>query len=620
MNSRHKSLLIFSLIFVILTSLAFLILEGTLAAQLGNLFHIVALSLIGCVLLVLSGYIWDRNTNRSLRMLAEKVDTTGPGVPAGAGEFEDPRDGANEIFGIARQIEQMAQSLQKVDARYRAIVEDQTDLVCRYLPDGYLTFVNSAYCDFLSETSKSLLGRRFFPLGDGEDSKPSTLIRNLTPDNPIATFEYKMKLPDESVRWHQWTNRAIFDNYGRLFEHQAVGRDVTDRKNLEAQVRQSQKLDSIGQLAAGIAHDFNNILTVIQGHAALLRSPNRPEEVRKKSAEQICLATEHASNLSRQLLVFSSKQVIHPQPTDLNDVIQNLSRMLGRILSEDIKLQLVSATNLPPIQADSGMMEQIIFNLTVNARDAMPTGGTLTIQTATAIVGRQGSTRHPEAYAGRFVRLTVRDTGCGIEPEVLPKIFEPFFTTKGVGKGSGLGLSTVYGIVKQHKGWTEVTSRVGKGTVFEIYIPVIDSRNREKPVEPSRSEITGGGETILFAEDEPVLRDLVKSILTDLGYTIIEAESGVIALEIWKDRQSEIDLLLTDIVMPDGVNGSQLAQKLLGDRPDLKVIFTSGYSAGVVGKELTLQEGYNYLQKPFDPNKLAETIRKRLDEEVLVTA
>ncbi len=620
MSFHLKSILIFSLIFTILISVAFLLLEGTLVKALGTQSHIILLALIGCTLLVLSGYVWDRSTIANLTTLKQQIEVSQPEAPhsSNSSGLEIPRDGQNEILGIARQIEQMAQSLQKVDARYRAIVEDQTDLVCRYLPDGKLTFVNNAYCDFVSDTRENLAGQLFFPFSPDQNSNIHKLIKELSSKNPIATFEYEMALADGTVKWHQWTNRAIFDNYGRLFEHQAVGRDITDRKQLEEQVRQSQKLDSIGQLAAGIAHDFNNILTVIQGHANLLLSPDRPRESSKRSAEQICLATEHASNLSRQLLVFSSKQVMHTKPLDLNEIIQNLTKMLARILNEDIHLELECMPRLPQVKADSGMMEQIIFNLTVNARDAMPEGGTLTVKTSTEIIGRAGSKRHPEAYSGRFVKLTVRDTGCGIKPENLSQIFEPFFTTKGVGKGSGLGLSTVYGIVKQHNGWTEVASQVGHGTVFDIFLPFIESKNREPEPPVATPEAAGGVETILLTEDEPVLRELVKDILEDLGYRIIEAESGPAALEQWKQHKNDIELLVTDMVMPDGMNGKELAEKLLGERPDLKVLYMSGYSAGVVGKELCLREGINFMQKPFDPANLAKTIRKRLDEEVTV--
>ncbi len=619
MNHRAKTILLFALIFTILFSLAFLMVDRVAVQGLGSRFYIIAFALIGSVLLILSGYVWDRTTVSHLRFLRQKAETAKSEelIDTAQEPIDFTFEGQNEILGIARKIEEMAQSLQKVDARYRAIVEDQTDLVSRYLPDGKLTFVNNAYCTLISEKREEIVGRTFFPFIGAENAEILDTITHLTPDNPITSFEHKMSLPGGETKWYQWTNRAIFDTYGRLFEHQAVGRDISEVKNLEAQVRQSQKLESVGQLAAGIAHDFNNILTVIQGHANLLMKTDRPAERMKHSAEQICLATDHASNLSRQLLVFSNKQVTHATALDLNEIIQRLTRMLGRILNEDISLELDCAQKLPLIEADSGMMEQIVFNLAVNARDAMPEGGTLSIRTSTEVVGRQESKRHPEASPGRFVLLSITDTGTGISPDDLPKIFEPFFSTKGVGKGSGLGLATVYGIVKQHDGWIEVSSAPGAGTEFNIYLPAVETRTRERVSEPSDAHLNSiGNETILLAEDEPVLRELVKGILEDHGYVVLDAESGVVALEVWSEHKDRIDLLLTDIVMPDGITGKDLAQRLHEESPDLKVVYTSGYSAGVVGKELTLKEGINFLQKPFEPAKLARLIRQRLDEPV----
>ncbi len=619
MNLQIKSLLIFALIFAILGSLGMLLLDRNLVENLGTQIYIIGLSLIACVLLLLSGYVWDRETRADLGRLKNQI----PGTTAHDteepifGPDDNSTDEQNEIFGIARRIEQMAQSLQKVDARYRAIVEDQTDLVCRFLPDGKLTFVNAAYCQATGHSREELLGESFFVYDPGHDPEVVNRIKKLSPSAPIATFEYCLNLADGRKRWHHWTNRAIFDSYGRLFEHQAVGRDITETKSLEAQVRQSQKLDSIGQLAAGIAHDYNNILTVIQGHASLLACGTRPPETIRKSAEQISIAADHASNLSRQLLVFSNRQVMHMEPIDLNDTLQNLTRMLSRILGEPISVELKCTSQTPLVEADRGMMEQIIFNLAVNARDAMPEGGNLIIETGFEAIDARKEKRHSEACSGRFVRLTVKDDGCGIPTNVLPKIFEPFFTTKGVGKGSGLGLATVYGIVKQHKGWIEVHSEPMSGTQFEIYLPAVERKVVRKEAEPLSETRLNGTETILLAEDETVLRELIKNILEDLGYTVLDNESGVEALRTWQQHKNKIDLLLTDLVMPDGVSGRELAIQLHADEPGLTVIYMSGYSSDIVGKNLALEQGFNFLQKPFEPNALARLIRRRLDERLI---
>lgn len=619
MKFRIKSLLIFSLIITILVSVSALLLDRALVENLGPQGYILGLSLIACVLLILSGYVWDRETRADIGKLKQHMPAAPVAdpdeplfVPGEASACEQ-----SEIFGIARRIEQMAQSLQKVDARYRAIVEDQTDLVCRFLPDGKLTFVNTAYCQSTGQGRETVLGQPFFIFDPDHDQTIVKRITRLSPEDPITTFEYCLNQGEGKKRWHHWTNRAIFDSYGRLFEHQAVGRDITETKSLEAQVRQSQKLDSIGQLAAGIAHDYNNILTVIQGHASLLSTGDRSPETIRKSAEQISIATDHASNLSRQLLVFSNRQVMHMEPIDLNDTLNHLTRMLRRILGEPIAVELACSEQAALIEADRGMMEQIIFNLAVNARDAMPDGGRLIIGTSFEAIDSRKKKRHSEACSGRFVKLMVKDTGCGIAPEALPKIFEPFFTTKGVGKGSGLGLATVYGIVKQHKGWIEVGNDPEMGAQFEIFIPAAEIKAHQELTEPAPLQSLNGTETILLAEDETVLRELIKSILEDLGYRVLDNESGVAALRTWEEHKDKIDLLLTDLVMPDGVSGRELANNLHAEAPDLTVIYMSGYSADIVGKNIALEQGVNFLQKPFEPNALARLIRRRLDERTV---
>jgi PAS domain S-box-containing protein len=391
------------------------------------------------------------------------------------------------------------------------------------------------------------------------------------------------------------------------------GVDVTDMLNLEAQFRHAQKLESVGQLAAGVAHDFNNILTVIQGYADCLiaRSPSEPATAR--ALKQISDAARRAAALTRQLLMFSRKQVIQPKVLDLNAVLQNLANMLPRLLGEDIVLEFNYAASLPPLEADTGMLEQIVMNLAVNSRDAMPKGGKLSIGTASAEIDDDYVRQHPESRAGTFVRLTVTDTGCGMDRQTLDRIFEPFFSTKEVGKGTGLGLATVYGIVKQHQGWIEVTSQVGGGTTFKIYFPAT-ARESAATAETSAAPraVRGGKETILLVEDEPVLRELVREILGQYEYRVIEAASGVEALKAWDEHNGQIDLLLTDMVMPEGMTGSEVAAQLRKRRPELKVIFTSGYSAEVMGQGFS-QSDMAFLSKPYLPPQLAQLVRQSLD-------
>jgi nitrogen-specific signal transduction histidine kinase/CheY-like chemotaxis protein len=391
-------------------------------------------------------------------------------------------------------------------------------------------------------------------------------------------------------------------------------RDVTAQRRLEEQLRQSQKMEAIGQLAGGVAHDFNNILTVIHGHASLLQA-NNLDAMAARSAQQIGLAAERAASLTRQLLTFSRRQLIQPKRLDMNKIIGNMSDMLGRMLGEDVTLRLNYCQSPATVEADVGMMEQVLLNLAVNARDAMPRGGQLAVRIAIVEVDEAHVQRHPEARVGRFVCVSKTDTGNGIPPEFLPRIFEPFFTTKEVGKGTGLGLATVYGIVKQHQGWIEVESTVGKGSTFSIYIPYLGAHRPEAEKPTPQITIRGGTETILLVEDEKPVRELVARVLERHGYKVLQAATGLEAVEIWRGHSKDIALLLTDLVMPENMNGRELAEKLSADRPDLKVIFSSGYSADIVGKDFRLEPELNYLQKPYQPQTLIVAVRRCLDEK-----
>jgi len=390
-------------------------------------------------------------------------------------------------------------------------------------------------------------------------------------------------------------------------------REITDRKRLEEQLRQAQKMESIGQLSAGVAHDFNNILGVIQGHTDMVLGGMVEGRDAEESLKQVAAAARRAAHLTRQLLAFSRKQEIQPQEMKLNEVVDGMSQMLRRLLGAHVTLQFVPTPNLPAVLGDVGMIEQVLLNLAVNARDAMPRGGPLVISAAPRIVDESFVQRNPEARVGRFVCLSFRDTGCGIAPEIMPRIFEPFFTTKEPGKGTGLGLATVYGIVKQHQGWIEVESQVGQGTAFTVFLPA-SSAAAAPSVEPvSPVAAPGRGETILIAEDEPALRRLAGRVLRNLGYEVLEAASGVEAIQVWEEHGKKVDLLLTDLVMPDGLTGRELAKRLQTRESGIKVIYTSGYSPDTGETAFTFREGVNFLQKPYLPAKLTEAIRRCLD-------
>jgi PAS domain S-box-containing protein len=389
--------------------------------------------------------------------------------------------------------------------------------------------------------------------------------------------------------------------------------DITDWLNLQEQLRQSQKMESIGRLAAGVAHDFNNLLTIIQGQVCLLL--NQPDLSPKllRGLNQVESATERAANLTRQLLAFSRRQILQPKLIDLNEVITNVSKMLNRLIGEDIKMEFHFSAQLPPVYADVGMIEQVIMNLAINSRDAMPNGGKIIVETSLVNIDESYVKFNPEAKPGHHVCLSVTDTGVGMPPEVLEHLFEPFFTTKETGKGTGLGLATVYGIVTQHKGWIEVQSKVNQGSTFKVFLPGSVKAATTPVVETGPEIIRGGNESILIAEDDPTLRSLIKEILESYGYKAHESGTGREALELWEKLNGNVDLLLTDLVMPDGLSGRKLAEQLLAKKPHLKVIYTTGYSTEVAQQDLTLVAGLNFLQKPFNPRTLAKLVRNALD-------
>ncbi|HEX4342571.1 MAG TPA: response regulator [Verrucomicrobiae bacterium] len=389
-----------------------------------------------------------------------------------------------------------------------------------------------------------------------------------------------------------------------------------ERKRLEEQLRQSQKMEAVGQLAGGVAHDFNNLLAVIRGNAELaLMSGDIIGPRTLECLKQVTTAADRAANLTRQLLAFGRKQAMQPQLLNLNDVIKNLTKMLTRVISENINFQCNFTDSQPVVHADTSMMEQVLLNLIVNARDAMPEGGEIIVSTERINTTAYYLKSHSEASMGEFICLKVTDTGTGIAPGHLPHIFEPFFSTKEIGKGTGLGLATVYGIVKQHRGWIDVESQLEKGTTFKIFFPAANNGSAiSTPVAPKANPVRGT-ETVLLVEDDTAVRSFTRRLLENFGYKVIEADSGVDALKIWETEGERIDLLITDLVMPGGITGRELAEKLTTKSPPLRVIYMSGYSLNVISKDtdfLTRNKN-NFLQKPFLSDALLNTVRESLD-------
>jgi PAS domain S-box-containing protein len=470
--------------------------------------------------------------------------------------------------------------------------------VLEFAADGSLTYSNEAAHD---------LARSF-----GKED-----LFALLPTDPGAVARDCLASGQKRLREEVCLDgRTIIWSFFPVVANQVVhcyGADVTDVLNLEAQFRHAQKLESVGQLAAGVAHDFNNILTVIQGYSECLLARCQNDSGMAGPLKQISDAAKRAAALTRQLLMFSRKQVIQTKILDLNLVLQNLANMLLRLLGEDINLEADYLPDLPSIEADTGMLEQIVMNLAVNSRDAMPEGGKLQIATSLVQIDQDYAGHHPDARPGSFVCLSVTDTGCGMDRKTLDRIFEPFFSTKEVGKGTGLGLATVYGLVKQHQGWIEVSSAVGVGTTFKIYLPVVARKMDLPEASPKTIEpVRGGKETIMVVEDEPVLREMVCEILKQYDYRVIDAASGVEALRVWDEFDGDVDLLLTDLVMPEGMTGRELAVQLKRRKPDLKVIYSSGYSPDSIGRDLGHRDTV-FLAKPYLPPQLARTVRQSLD-------
>jgi len=477
---------------------------------------------------------------------------------------------------------------------------------CRYLD------VNESFAELCGYTKAEIIGKKPEELQLLVDSaRYSEHIASLREGRKIRNVEVSIRRKNGEVR--QVLVSVEILQLGPQPCLLVALQDVTEQRKLESQLRQSQKMEAIGLLAAGVAHDFNNLLTIIQGHSSLQLTNKSLDKNLANVFSVIQMASERGAALTRQLLAFSRQHIVRRRPLDLAAAITQVSAMLSRTLGETIQLECRLAPNLPCVHADPTDFDQVIMNLALNARDAMPEGGKLTLSTASASITQAEAADNLDKRAGEFVALTVTDTGCGMNKETLSRIFEPFFTTKPLGHGTGLGLSSVYGIVKQHEGWIEVESQPGIGTSFRVFLPVSSQspeiESSPTSVPPGESSSPSPEGAVFVVEDEPAVREFVTTLLTEEGYTVFQASSGADALLKWKSLSDKTRLLLTDMVMPGGISGTMLAKKLLSHHPHLRVIYTSGYSPDVVANGHSLQEGVNFLSKPYNQAHLLATIQ-----------
>ena len=477
---------------------------------------------------------------------------------------------------------------------------------------GYIAECNDAMARLYGfSEARNLVGKRIASFVDKSSPVVGAFLKKFVSSAyRLTDWETQGHYPGGRVRTVRTSMIGIVEN-GHVVRTWGIQRDVTDRVHLEEQLRNAQQLEAIGRLAGGVAHDFNNILSIIMGHGELLLMALGGDERARSGLEQIRRAADRAASLTQQLLAFSRKQVLQPKVLDLNEAVADVQKMLSRVIGEDIELVATLHPSLAAVKADPGQVEQVLMNLAVNARDAMPQGGKLAMETSNVEVDQKQG-RALDLPPGRYVTLKVGDTGHGMDGITLAHVFEPFFTTKPMGKGTGLGLATVYGIVKQSGGSILVESEVGHGTVFRIYLPAAEGDVHSESERGGHLNVAGGSETILIAEDEPDLRELTRIFLESYGYKVLEASSADKAIQTAEIFSEPIHLLLTDVIMP-GMSGRQLAEKILSKRPQTKIVYMTGYTDDMVMQHKVLEPGVQLLQKPFTKIELATKVRATLD-------
>ena len=520
------------------------------------------------------------------------------------------------MTGMAQDIterKQVEEKLRESEERFRQLTENIGELF--WLADAELQsiiYVSPAYETIWHRSCESLYAEPNAWLGAiHPEDRPRVLDARKVRTEAAYELEYRIVRPDGAVRWIRDQAFPVLDAAGRIIRMAGVAEDVTERRQLEMQLHQIQKMDAVGQLAAGVAHDFNNLLAVISGHSELLAMRSPLDDQWRDSIAEIRRATELGSTTIRQLLALSCQQILEPKILDLNAVVTDAEKMLRRLIGEDVRLATLLQPRISPVRADMGQLNQVILNLAVNARDAMPQGGSLTLETRELDLDAAYAEAHPEVRPGRYVLLTVTDTGWGMAPDVQARIFEPFFTNKAEGRGTGLGLAVVLGIVRQSGGHIDVESRPGVGTKFKIYLPTVHGP-AEGSAQSAPPNLVGGSETVLLVEDEEPVRSVTTLLLEALGYRVLQAENGQDALRLFEASGEKIDLLMADVVMPD-LSGREVAEALQAMDPHLKVLFQSGYTDDTVVRRGILRAEVAFLKKPFSLDDLARKVREALD-------
>jgi len=506
-------------------------------------------------------------------------------------------------------------ALQSSQQNYRIMFEEAIVGIFQSAPSGKLLSVNPAMAHIfgyesareMMESVSDIAYQLYVDPGRREEFK-----RLIEEQGAVRNFECQMYRKNGSKIWLSANARCVMQE-GAVVRYDGTFEDVTERKSLEDQLRQAQKMEAVGRLAGGVAHDFNNAIGVIVGYSSLLKERLASDSASLRYADEVGKAGHRAAALTRQLLAFSRKQIIQPVVLNLNSVVGETEKMLRRLIGEDIEISILRDPDLGRVRADPGQIDQILMNLTVNARDAMPRGGKLIIETANAELDETNLSQHAYAKPGRYVMLSVSDNGCGMSKETQAHIFEPFFTTKMPGQGTGLGLSTVYGIVKQSDGYIWVYSEPGQGARFKIYFPRVEAAAQALPA-PDLSASPGGTETIFLVEDDEAMRMLTRNCLESSGYTVLDVRDGEAAIQAVSQHDGPIHLLLTDIVMP-GISGRQLAESLAVARREIRTLYISGYTADIIAERGILEPEVALLEKPFTKEALLRKVRKALDGE-----